>query len=540
MKPRHRFATGSLPEAKAPPLPRQPSGERAKRSKLRGGGGGLRTLDGGDGKESSTDGDARSSAKSEFNSSSSIEQAAGSSGENRDYASPERTGSSSGNQPSAAGLHGSVLEAIKELRNIRSSRVSSRPGSEDTLGATAIDDFSFGSPPPILTSPKWSRPVSSNDSDSAAASRLRGSGGSLSVLASRNNSRPHTSSAIPPRSEEDHKQIKGMRKLIKKLYKKNTNLLEEITVLKSGGKARDGGGPDVKIDSTYSKDHLIYIVKKRDRFVAKLQAEVAEQKKEIAGLRMRLRTGVFLGNRPGSKAGPSTPGRTPPLSASPTSRSSLSSSAAAMSLKLPPDINTIRISSSGRKKKRDPSPSGGGGSLEIGGYRDDALYAQFEKLQRDYQNKISRKLQIVRGIPDIPKDASGVLQQMERQLVHETCLRQLERASFDTRLYELEAAEACWYVDQKVLKSQIKDLKAEISRRDKVDAKIETQVYAILERTEKLEKENKTLKEKVKQMKASSSNGQQSPAASKPSTPSSAKILGGAAWASSRGSADTN
>ena len=103
--------------------------------------------------------------------------------------------------------------------------------------------------------------VSSNDS-SESASRLRSPVGSLSVLASRNNSRPHTSSAMPPRSEEDRKQIKGMRKLIKKLYKKNTNLLEEITVLKSGGKAGDGGESDVKIDSTYSKDHLIYIVKK--------------------------------------------------------------------------------------------------------------------------------------------------------------------------------------------------------------------------------------------------------------------------------------
>jgi len=400
----------------------------------------------------------------------------------------------------------SVLEAMKELKKLRTSQALRQSYEEGGVPTSGIDMISALSPssrfdrersaplspvsPSPLASPKWSRPQSSVDTTLTRLSSR--ANGNLSNLASRNNSRPQ-SAAVGPKTEESRKQIRGMQKLIKKLYKKNTNLLEEMTKLRAGGKETADqlstlGAAPLKVDSSYSKDHLIYIVKKRDRLIAKLHAEIAEQKKEISGLRMRLRTGVFLDGSSSSESVPSS------------QRS-----------KLKPD-EVLKQGGKGYSDrgatKRSPSEPYFG-STAIESFRDEALYSQFDRLARDYQTKISRKLQIVRGLPNIPKEALAVLQQMERQLVHETCRRQLEKVAFDTRLYELENAESCWYVDQKVLKSQIKDLKAEITRRDKVDSMIETQVYAILEKTEQLEKENKILKEKLKRAKASSKSSQE-------------------------------
>jgi hypothetical protein len=209
-----------------------------------------------------------------------------------------------------------------------------------------------------------------------------------------------------------------------------------------------------QVDSSYAKDHLLYVVGQRDRIISRLRAEIAEQKKEISGLKHRLRTNVFVGGRPKTPAiGMGMGGHGPPSSA--------------------------------REQK---------GKGNIGEFRDGVFFEQFERLRKDYAIRLSKKLAIVKSFQGLPKNIFTIIEQMERQLVHETCQRQLERAMFDTRLYEMEHSESCWFIDQKILKSQISDLKKELANRDSIDARIEAQVYQILQRSEKLEKENKALK----------------------------------------------
>ncbi|GAB5369666.1 hypothetical protein AAMO2058_001424800 [Amorphochlora amoebiformis] len=426
----------------------------------------------------------------------------------RDSAKGPGEGIRRGSGTGTGRLGSSIIEAMKELKKIKTKRQRS------TLG-TSVDPYASSSLPPALASHTFSYPSNTNSPTSplensddqetinsrAGTSNTRGKKMNHQLRIATGANKTRSVSPGPEKSptagatSRDPQHIKGMRKLIKRLYKRNTSLLEEMTHLKAASanspkystrnksvasrEIRDTVLP--KVNSTYAKDHLIYIVHQRDRLINKLQAQIVDQKRTIGNLKSRLKTSVFLGSE---TSAPSTQINIKPLTPL-------------------PDTNTSRDRPRSRGKATGGNSVAGNAASVARGLRDRSLFSQFERLTKEYQKRVSRRLQVVRCLQGLSPEAASVLGQMERQLVHETCRRQLERAAYDARLHEFENAESCWFVDQKVLLSQIKELKSELNRRENIDAKIETQVYALLNRAEKLEKENKNLKEKLKKYKSS-------------------------------------
>ena len=407
-------------------------------------------------------------------------------------------GGGGGGSMSSHMLRDRIKDAMRELQTIKINRQQ----QTSARGSGSVSRDSFSSLPPRAPSSSGLDSDRRPDSSTSAV---------FSFPSSPAASRPSSGrvGGGTAAAAQSPSQIKGMRKLIKRLYKRNTTLLSEVSDLKSRVSASSGERPDKdsggdslgaegerksKVDSTYAKDHLIYIIGQRDRVIAKLRAEIAEQEKEIAGLRHRLRTSAFVGGAPPGPGG--TAAGTPRASATSTPRVGGSTQ------------GTPRIGALGTPRiftasttSRPGSAAGGVPPGRGSEFRDSVLIEQFEKLRRDYEVRLSKKLKIVKAFKDLPKSILTIVEQMERQLIHETCHRQLERAMFDVRLFEMENAESCWFIDQKILNNQISDLRAELSSRDDVDARIEAQVYQILERSEKLERENKSLKARIRSSK---------------------------------------
>eukprot|EP00741_Cyanophora_paradoxa_P001058 tig00000455_g1019.t1 len=133
------------------------------------------------------------------------------------------------------------------------------------------------------------------------------------------------------------------------------------------------------------------------------------------------------------------------------------------------------------------SPSADGGAVQ-------RAYRRMSAVRQQYHAMLGRRAAALRRNRALDEEAAQLIGLLQDRLDAEVAEKEMEQRVFNAKLFELEQRSCDWFVDKRLLESQLARLSKELAERDRIDAQISDSVSALLERIERLEGENRTLR----------------------------------------------
>jgi hypothetical protein len=96
------------------------------------------------------------------------------------------------------------------------------------------------------------------------------------------------------------------------------------------------------------------------------------------------------------------------------------------------------------------------------------------------------------------KQAKQKIDDLEQQLEKESSQRQQEVALYNSMLYQTEQQSCDWYVERKLLETELERLQKDIETRDQLESEIEACVQGLCDQLKKAQDENTALRTKLR------------------------------------------
>merc|ERR1712216_640775 len=101
---------------------------------------------------------------------------------------------------------------------------------------------------------------------------------------------------------------------------------------------------------------------------------------------------------------------------------------------------------------------------------------------------------------------AAVVSRMEGTLREEEEDRNETIALLNERLYEQEQRSCDWFVEKKLLETQLKESQQQLQQRDELESHIETRMYSLFARLKQLEDDNMWLEQQVESQNSPASS----------------------------------
>jgi len=131
-------------------------------------------------------------------------------------------------------------------------------------------------------------------------------------------------------------------------------------------------------------------------------------------------------------------------------------------------------------------------SASRGAMEESKIYLEkYRGLRRDFQELLSKRVHAAdrRGVREVNMEAHDLIKDLRKCLDHEIKDKALEAEINNQKLYYTEQVATDWYVERRLLETQLNKLTNKMRERDALDNRIESVICSLANRVKELEEE---------------------------------------------------